>query len=203
MSSREAILARLRAAGRPVPTQVAPYRPVFDEDLVRRFRSRIGMVFGSAEEIASLAGLPAAVMHYLAAQSQPPAAAIADEFAALDWNGAGLQRLAPPARGSMPAAVSRVAVAIAETGSLMMSSRDPNGPWPNLLADIHIAVVARAAIVPSFEEAVARIAGNRLPRSLHVATGPSRTGDIEQTLELGAHGAVRLHVVIVNEEISR
>jgi L-lactate dehydrogenase complex protein LldG len=37
-----------------------------------------------------------------------------------------------------------------------------------------------------------------MPRTLNMITGPSRTGDIEQRLELGAHGPKRLHIIIVN-----
>jgi len=38
-----------------------------------------------------------------------------------------------------------------------------------------------------------------LPRSINFITGPSRSGDIEQTLQLGAHGPRRLHILIVDE----
>jgi L-lactate dehydrogenase complex protein LldG len=37
-----------------------------------------------------------------------------------------------------------------------------------------------------------------VPRALHINTGPSRTGDIEQTIEIGAHGPRRMHVLIVS-----
>ena len=38
-----------------------------------------------------------------------------------------------------------------------------------------------------------------LPSSLVLVTGPSRTGDIEQLLTLGAHGPTALHVVLVTD----
>ena len=38
-----------------------------------------------------------------------------------------------------------------------------------------------------------------LPRTVNLITGPSRTGDIEQKIELGAHGPRRLHIVIVGD----
>jgi L-lactate dehydrogenase complex protein LldG len=38
-----------------------------------------------------------------------------------------------------------------------------------------------------------------MPRTLNLVTGPSRTGDIEQTILLGAHGPTRLHIVLVED----
>jgi L-lactate dehydrogenase complex protein LldG len=38
-----------------------------------------------------------------------------------------------------------------------------------------------------------------MPRTVNMITGPSRTADIEQTIELGAHGPRRLHIVIVDK----
>jgi L-lactate dehydrogenase complex protein LldG len=43
-----------------------------------------------------------------------------------------------------------------------------------------------------------------LPRAVNLVTGPSRTADIEQHIELGAHGPMRLHIVLVeNGEAAR
>jgi L-lactate dehydrogenase complex protein LldG len=38
-----------------------------------------------------------------------------------------------------------------------------------------------------------------LPRTVNMISGPSRTGDIEQTIQLGAHGPRRLHILILDE----
>ena len=38
-----------------------------------------------------------------------------------------------------------------------------------------------------------------LPRSINLVTGPSRSGDIEQTIQLGAHGPKRLLVLLIDE----
>jgi L-lactate dehydrogenase complex protein LldG len=37
-----------------------------------------------------------------------------------------------------------------------------------------------------------------MPRAINFITGPSRTGDIEQRIELGAHGPRRLHIILVD-----
>ena len=194
MSARDLILGRLRATQHELPAPVASYRPVPPEDLGAALAARARAVFATADEIASLDDLPAAVARYLG--PEVTTLAVAADLQTLAWAAAGLTPAAPPGRGSMAASVARVAGAIAETGTLILTSRDPHGPWPNLLADRHIAVVPRGLIAATLEEAVARLAGNRLPRALHLATGPSRTGDIEQTLELGAHGAVAVHLIL-------
>ena len=68
-----------------------------------------------------------------------------------------------------------------------------------LLPDTHVAVVRAARIVDGMEDAFALIRRERgaLPRAINMISGPSRTGDIEQTIVLGAHGPYRVHVVIV------
>ena len=38
-----------------------------------------------------------------------------------------------------------------------------------------------------------------MPRTVNTITGPSRTGDIEQAMELGAHGPRRMHIIVVRE----
>jgi len=38
-----------------------------------------------------------------------------------------------------------------------------------------------------------------LPRATNFISGPSRTGDIEQTIVLGAHGPYRVHVILIDD----
>jgi L-lactate dehydrogenase complex protein LldG len=44
------------------------------------------------------------------------------------------------------------------------------------------------------------VTGGFMPRNVMLVTGPSRSGDIEQTLELGASGPRRLHVIVVDDD---
>ena len=56
-------------------------------------------------------------------------------------------------------------------------------------------------IVATMEEAFAllRAEHGKLPRAVNFISGPSRTGDIEQTIVLGAHGPCRVHLILVEE----
>ncbi len=60
-------------------------------------------------------------------------------------------------------------------------------------------------VVGAYEEAwdLLRAELGTMPRNVMLVTGPSRSADIEQTLELGAHGPRRLHVVLVEDAASR
>jgi L-lactate dehydrogenase complex protein LldG len=79
-------------------------------------------------------------------------------------------------------------VAIAETGSLMLLSGPDTFASAALLPETHIAVVPVSRIVANLEEAFAQMRAEhgQLPRATNIISGPSRTGDIEQTIVLGA-----------------
>jgi L-lactate dehydrogenase complex protein LldG len=68
-----------------------------------------------------------------------------------------------------------------------------------LLPETHIAIVRVDQILPAMEDAFGRVRAEcgALPRAINLVSGPSRTGDIEQTIVLGAHGPRRMHIVLV------
>jgi L-lactate dehydrogenase complex protein LldG len=100
------------------------------------------------------------------------------------------------------AAVSHAVGGAAETGTLMLTSGPDNPTTLNFLPDYHIVVVGAADISGDLEgfwrTLRATYGRGQMPRTVNLITGPSRSGDIEQKLLLGAHGPRRLHVVIVN-----
>jgi L-lactate dehydrogenase complex protein LldG len=122
----------------------------------------------------------------------------------LDW---GSQPLLE-ARTGVPAEQDQVGVtaafaAIAETGTLMLTSGRGSPITLNLLPDNHVVVLRRSQITGSLEDAwdALRASGGDagMPRTAMFVSGPSSTADIELTLYLGAHGPRRLHIVLIED----
>jgi L-lactate dehydrogenase complex protein LldG len=90
--------------------------------------------------------------------------------------------------------------AIAETGTIVLSSDEPNALLVSLLPPVHLAVLHSSQIVASLDEAITKLAETTETtawRSATFITGPSRTGDVELTLSIGVHGPKELHIVIL------
>ena len=105
------------------------------------------------------------------------------------------------ATASDAAGVSHALGGIAETGTLALTSGPDNPTTLNFLPEHHIVVVAASDIAPDLETLWQALREGRgdgsMPRTVNLVTGPSRSGDIEQVLLLGAHGPRAVHIVIV------
>jgi L-lactate dehydrogenase complex protein LldG len=160
---------------------------------------------------ATVARVPASevageVTAYLARNNLPAAAAMAPSplLDAYDWAGQKMLTLRRGrGEGTDQVSITGAFAGIAETGTLVTNSGPDHPVSLNLLPDTHVVVLREADIVSGYEEVWARLRGrygkNAMPRTVNTITGPSRTGDIEQTIELGAHGPRRLHIVVVSE----
>lgn len=90
---------------------------------------------------------------------------------------------------------------IAETGTLVLLSSPDSPTTLNFLPEMHIVLLSKKNIVGYYEEAWDLIRQQQhLPRLINFITGPSCTGDLEQTLQIGVHGPKQLHILIYNEE---
>jgi L-lactate dehydrogenase complex protein LldG len=220
-ASREAILGRVRKAlaktGDRTQAQddaqayLAAHahgpRPRMADDLLGRFMQRATDMESTVERIASRQEIPAAVARYLDALVLPPALAAQKShagvcwpaFADLDWAGAGLQIEARPTTGNDRLGITGCFCAIAETGTLAVLTGADAPTATALLPDTHVAVLPADRVVSGMEEAFALIRREHgtLPRAVNLISGPSRTGDIEQTVVVGAHGPFRVHILVI------
>jgi L-lactate dehydrogenase complex protein LldG len=93
--------------------------------------------------------------------------------------------------------VSRAAVAIAETGTIVLDGSSGQGRRAiSLVPDYHLCVVEASQVVHLVPEAVARLAG-AAGQPLTWISGPSATSDIELERVEGVHGPRTLEVVLV------
>ena len=174
---------------------------------VMLFLRNLEKEFGSFARVPDAAAIPAAVADYLAQQNLEPRFVLAPhpDLAALPWSDRPLLRFeARRAEASDTVSVQHGFAGIAETGTLMLPS-DPARPTTlNILAETEIVVLRTSRIVGAYEEAWDLLRDGRaegfMPRNVMLVTGPSRSADIEQTLELGAHGPRRLHVVLLDDD---
>lgn len=203
MSARDSILARIRRA---TPTGVdmpVPLKPALatltGEAAVAQFAAKAEKVDATVSRIASADDLPEALAAELRRRNLPAAIRTgADPLFARDWG--GIEHSAGPGRIEEPATMTRAEFGMAETGSLVFASGPDNPVTLNFLGETNFAVVMARDIVGGYEDLWAAWRQRGLtPRTTNFITGPSRSADIGQTLQLGAHGPVALHVFVVGE----
>lgn len=212
--ARTAILERIRrqqgrdAKARPreeaaaeayVAAHPAGPRPTVPEHLERHFVEQAERMASTVDVVETLAEAPAAIARYLEAQKLPPRAIAWTTLADLPWPGAGLAVEHRPPVDADLVGITGVFCAVAETGSLVCLSGPDTFASATLLPETHVAIVPRSRIVKGMEDVWALVRAERgeLPRATSFISGPSRTGDIEQTIVLGAHGPYRVHILVV------
>jgi L-lactate dehydrogenase complex protein LldG len=147
--------------------------------------------------------VPAAVAAYLRAHNLPATARMGDDnlLAGMPWDATQITLSRGASDGDDPVGVSHAFAGVAETGTLVLTSGPDNPTTLNFLPETHIVVLAAKDVAGDYETVWDRLraaAGKgQMPRTVNMVTGPSRSGDIEQTILLGAHGPRRLHIVVV------
>lgn len=203
MSARDEILSAIRsrrvtgAACVPPAGALQARRPP-TVDLVASFATRATAAAAEVRLLSSVGEIPAAIAdilraHNLAASLHVPPD---PDIAALAQSGVVANTGAAP--GPDDAALALADFAIAETGTLVYASARAHPASWHFRAGLEIAILRRDRILPDLESVLAQLsAAGGLPSTLNLVTGPSRTGDIEQTLELGAHGPKALVIFVV------
>ncbi|MEM8793191.1 MAG: LUD domain-containing protein [Pseudomonadota bacterium] len=204
--ARNRILNRVRRAGatgadlKPGGRQTAPtpsQARLSGEAAVAQFIDKAIAADASASRIASLDDLPKALAEELRNRNLPAEIRTGDD-AIFDRDWGTVDRTTGPGRLTEPATLSRAQYGVAETGTLIFASGPDNPVTLTFLGETHFAVVEAEDIQPGFDEMWAEWrTGGLDPRTVNMVTGPSRSGDIGQVLQLGAHGPVSLHIFVV------
>jgi hypothetical protein len=189
--ARERILQRIRAALR-VPAERPPAgveRPLFPPvtDLERRF----------CEELLALRGE--------LLEEQDLRAFLAG-FSCIATDGSDLVRDVVGASEcdtrTAEIGVTSCDFLIAQLGAVVVSASSAGGRALSVLPPVHLVIARRSQLVPDLAAALKGLRERyqgRWPSALSIVAGPSRTGDIEKVLVLGAHGPRRLVVSLVDE----
>ena len=199
----EAAMLRGRLASHP--RHLIPARSrIPHADQIALFIANVEKEFGSVACAPDLDAVPEAVAAYLASQNLPTDIIMAPhpDLRAIPWAMRPLLRMREGrAEASDMVSLQHAFAAIAETGTLMLPSAPERPTTLNLLADTEIVLLRASRLVGAYEAAwdLLRNELGFMPRNVMLVTGPSRSADIEQTLELGAHGPRRLHVVLVED----
>ena len=197
----EAVWARMMNA----PPGVVPARGQLDVDA--RVKLFCDMAVGAAASVIRVAGdnaVPGAVSDYLRSRNLAAKVRMGGDrrLKNMPWvDQRNLQIRHGPSDGEDEVGVSHAAAGIAESGTLVLYSGKDNPTTLNFLPDHHIVIVQAKDIAGDLEAAMSatrqRYGKGEMPRTMNFITGPSRSGDIEQTLLLGAHGPRALHVIVV------
>nr|VFK53491.1 MAG: L-lactate dehydrogenase complex protein LldG [Candidatus Kentron sp. TUN]VFK54449.1 MAG: L-lactate dehydrogenase complex protein LldG [Candidatus Kentron sp. TUN]VFK54834.1 MAG: L-lactate dehydrogenase complex protein LldG [Candidatus Kentron sp. TUN] len=201
-SIRNALEERLSSP----PTAVRPAMP--EKDLTQRFITKLETVAGTVVRVPDLTAVPPAIVRHLDQHGLPyqlvatrdptieniPWLEIAPKEVTLHHGAATRTD-----RVSLTSAFA----AIAETGTLVLVSGNRTPTTLNFLPEDHIVILLEDQILPYMEDAWKKIraAFTSPPRTINFITGPSRTGDIEQTMQLGVHGPRHLTVILVAHRI--
>lgn len=217
MSARERILARARAAtetaGDPeraarvaariaaapsgaVPQQAASRGP----ERLALFTSKVEAAAASVSRVSGMAELPGALAHELRQRNLPAAVRVGAEpaFHGLDWGAVELSH--GVGRIEEPATLSRAEFGLAEIGAVVLASGPDNPVTLTFLGETHFVVVRERDVCGGYDDFWEAWRARGLdPRTINMVVGPSRSADIGQVLQLGAHGPIALHVFLVAE----
>ncbi len=98
------------------------------------------------------------------------------------------------------AGISECDALVAQTGSVLVTSRSAGGRALSVLPPHHVVLARREQLVGDLPDAFALLKQKysaNYPSLISFITGPSRTGDIERILVLGAHGPKKLTILCV------
>lgn len=196
MSAKDDILGRVRAALGPTPTVPEvprAYRAagsIAREGAVERFCATVAEYRATVHRTADAGATVRAILGEGRRVGVP--AGFPDlGLAVVEDHGLSVQEL-----DALDAVVTGSALAIADTGTIVLvAGPDAGRRALTLVPDHHVCIVRAASIVPSVPDAIAAL-GPDAPVTF--VSGPSATSDIELDRVEGVHGPRRLDVIVVS-----
>jgi L-lactate dehydrogenase complex protein LldG len=160
-------------------------------------------VSATVQRVAESDDVPGAVADYLRGHNLPATVKMGDDplLAGLPWELTQIEVRRGPSDGNDAVGLSHAFAGVAESGTLMLASGRDNPTTLNFLPETHVVVLNADDVVGDYEAAWGKLRAivgkGQMPRTVNMVTGPSRSGDIEQTILLGAHGPRRLHIIVM------
>ena len=190
---RKALEGRLR---NPAPN----VQPRIDEPLMERFLAKLAAVNVRVTRLPDLDRVSETVERHMDAHGLGTRLVAAPDpaLAAIRWsNRLEVERRA--AVGEDLVSVTGAFAGIAESGTLVLLSGPHSPTTLNFLPGDHLVVLAAGRVLPAMEDVWVRLRAREggMPRTVNLITGPSRTADVEQTMQEGAHGPRRLHLLLI------
>jgi len=175
-------------------------QPKVPGDPIRHFVRKLEAVHGVVTEVARYADVSAVVEAHVEHWGLGDHLVLAPDpdLDAIAWsNRFRLERRA--AIGTDRISVTSAFAGVAETGSLVLLSSPRSPTTLNFLPEDHLIVLRADRIVTHLEDVWTHLRKEigAIPRTVNFITGPSKTADVEQTIQEGAHGPRRLHVILV------
>lgn len=212
-SSRQVIMSRIRKAlgtnRLPNKTQrqlqkrlSPPFRTTGPRQSVdvEKFCSKAVEAAATISVLSGIIELPDEIRRYLKSKQLTTPVAIADVelLTSLEW--CGLETSTSYVRDSLAISVTPAWLGIEESGTVVLRSSPASPTGFNFLPDYHVVVLNADDIVTSMENVWNELRQDRssISRNINFITGPSRTADIEYTMQLGVHGPRNLHIVILS-----
>lgn len=167
-------------------------------DLVNLFIEQTQAALATVYQLQSLSDVSSIVFDYLKSRQLILSICISNDsiLDSIEWHSECVIKKELPTPYDLVSVTSSFC-GVAETGTLVLLSSPESPTTLNFLPEIHFVLLSAKNIVAYYEDAWDLIrAKNLTPRTVNFITGPSRTADIEQTVQIGMHGPKQVFILL-------
>ena len=175
-------------------------RPQINDSHLVQFREKLELGGGELILAESSQQATSIIESFIDDNNFPAKLKIAPALQQLSWS-SHIETSYGRSDGDDLVSVTPAFCAIAETGSVVLLSSPGSPTSLNFLPDVHFVLVYASQLVAHIEDAWTKLRKQpAIPRTVNLITGPSKTADVEQTLQIGAHGPRQLKVILIQQE---